>query len=391
MLYEDKIGHKNNFDFTRFLLAMLVVFTHGYFVYFGPQTALDREPLWQLTRHQLAFGTLAVNFFFVISGFLVLQSLGRSKTYFDYLFKRVLRIYPAFVVAILLCALVVAPLGNGSVLHPFQNFSDYWSEINLKQLVKTCLFLKDDLYALPPTFQNNPAPLDLNTSVWTISFEFMCYLVLLGLGILGAFKTHKLVPLGLFLTILFLNCLHFDVYNHYNLTGELQKDAIPFFPAHDFEDFLNMEHLLLFFMAGTCFYSYRNYIPRSRYLLLLSAAAVAGSIYWGKGFEIVQSIFGSYLLFYFIFSNRIRLHRFARYGDLSYGIYLFGWPVQQLVILYIGKEISFPVSLLLTTVFLLPVAFASWHLVEKPALSLKKKSFFVPLVSKLKLSISRYL
>ena len=119
-LYSDKTGHKNNFDFIRFALAVFVVFTHSYFVYYGPAIFFQKEPLWLLTNHQLTFGTLAVNFFFIISGFLVLQSLLRSKNYFSFLKKRVLRIYPAFIVVYFFCAFIVAPLWNGTHYNPFQ-------------------------------------------------------------------------------------------------------------------------------------------------------------------------------------------------------------------------------------------------------------------------------
>src|SRR5438045_357316 len=118
-LYSEEAGHKNNFDFLRFILATTVVFSHSYVIYYG---SVDKvEPLWVLSKNQLGFGTLALNFFFVISGFLVLQSWSYSRNYFDFLKKRVLRIYPAFVAVCLACAFVFGPLGTGTSVYFFQN------------------------------------------------------------------------------------------------------------------------------------------------------------------------------------------------------------------------------------------------------------------------------
>ena len=81
LLYSEKIGRNNNFDFFRFVLAALVMFTHSFFVYYGMD---NPEPFFLLSKNQLTAGTLAVNFFFIISGFLVLQSWTYSKGVFDF-------------------------------------------------------------------------------------------------------------------------------------------------------------------------------------------------------------------------------------------------------------------------------------------------------------------
>ena len=382
-LYSDTTGHKNNVDFTRFALAVFVVFTHSYFVFYGPVIFFQKEPLWLLTNHQLTFGTLAVNFFFIISGFLVLQSLLRSKNYFSFLKKRVLRIYPAFIVVYFFCAFIVAPLGNGTPSHPFQNFSSYWSQINVGYLVHTCIYLKSPL--LPETFKTVLCPYELNTSIWTIPFEFSCYIILLCLGILGAFKWHKLIPLALFLLVLSLNIVHYNIYMTYNENLPLNYSIIPYIKPDYLENFLNMEHLLIFFLSGSCFYYYRKYIPRSINLVILSIILLIISAKWIKIFELVQGVFGAYVMFYFIFSKRVKLHNFARFGDFSYGIYLFGWPVQQLIIMYFGDKLNLFGSLFISLAIIILFAFSSWHVVEKPALSLKNKSLDFGLYRRIKM------
>src|SRR5688500_7314075 len=109
MLYPIERSHENNFDFSRVVLATIVVLCHSYVIYDGN---LLREPLWQLSQHQLTLGTFAINFFFVISGFLICQSWDRSQNLLYFLKKRILRIYPGFIFVCLACAFLFAPLGR---------------------------------------------------------------------------------------------------------------------------------------------------------------------------------------------------------------------------------------------------------------------------------------
>jgi peptidoglycan/LPS O-acetylase OafA/YrhL len=135
-----------------------------------------------------------------------------------------------------------------------------------------------------------------------------------------------------------------------------------------------MQNFLLFFLSGCCYYYYRNNIPKTRSIAYFCMVMLALAIIGTKFFEIFIAIFGAYLLFYFVFSKKVKLPDTAKFGDLSYGIYLFGWPVQQLVMVYLGHKLNFWGTLSVSLLFLVPIAFASWHLIEKPALALKNKS-----------------
>src|SRR5579883_434314 len=94
---------KNNFDFLRLVFALFVLITHSYAIS-GFNENLD--PLRQLTNNQISFSTLGVKGFFVISGFLVFKSLQRSKNWFDYIIKRILRIFPALIAVLTTCFIV---------------------------------------------------------------------------------------------------------------------------------------------------------------------------------------------------------------------------------------------------------------------------------------------
>jgi peptidoglycan/LPS O-acetylase OafA/YrhL len=366
-IHTENTGHKNNFDFVRFLLAVSVIFTHGYVVYTG---VIDSEPFWRLSRHQLGLGTISLNFFFVISGYLVLQSWTYSKGMFDFLKKRVLRIYPGFITVCILCAFIFGPLGNGTLHHPFSDFISYWKQINLHVFVYDVLQLFPP--ALPDSFVNSPCPNDINTSIWTIWYEFVCYLVILVAGLMMFFK-KQIIPLVLFLLILGLNIYHFRIYRLYNEEG-IVTFIFPSLSDGANDRIINMEHFLLFFLSGSCFYFYRKYIPKNTLLIILSSIILIVSFRWVRVFELCQAVFGTYLLLCFVFSDTVKLNDFAKRGDFSYGIYLYGWPIQQLVFLYFGSRLNIGATIIVSLILVFPFAFFSWFAIEKPCLSLKKKT-----------------
>src|SRR5450432_2520785 len=369
-IHIENTGHKNNFDFVRFLLAVSVIFTHGFVVYTGK---IDTEPFWRFSRHQVGLGTISLNFFFVISGYLVLQSWTYSKGVFDFLKKRVLRIYPGFIIVCILCAFIFAPLGNGTLQNPISDIFSYWKKINLHLLFYNMLQLLPP--ELPDTLVHSPCPNDINTSIWTIWYEFICYLVILVTGSMMFYKKH-LVPLVLFLLVLGLNIYHFRIYQMYNEEGSINL-IFPFLSQDANEKVINLEHFLLFFLSGSCFYFYRKYIPKNNPLIILCAIILIITFRWVRVLELCQAIFGTYLLLCFVYNSKIKLNDFAKRGDFSYGIYLYGWPVQQLVFLYFGSRLDIGAAIIVSLFLVFPFAFFSWFAIEKPCLSLKKRKILL--------------
>ena len=323
----------NNFDFLRFALATLVIFSHSY-----PLLGVDaQEPIRLITG--FSGGFIAVSGFFIISGFLIAGSWQHSRSLWSYTRKRFLRIYPGFTVALLFCMVIVCPLGGANLATHFHN-REAW------RFVYHSLLLGQ-----PPgivgVFQYNPSPGAINGSLWTIRYEIACYILVAISGLLGVLRKRFLI-LSLFIGAYALN-LHF-----YN-----SNEAV---------------RLLTYFLAGVVFFCYREVIPYSRFLFLVSVVAMACC--FGKHFMIASPIIGTYLLFYVAFSRRLHLHRFGRYGDFSYGVYLYAFPVQQLLIYYIKPHhVLLPTELfLLALPVTLGLAVLSWFCVEKPSLNKKESN-----------------
>jgi peptidoglycan/LPS O-acetylase OafA/YrhL len=350
--------NKNNFDLLRFLLAACVIYSHCFVLFY--QKMEDVETLRLLTRNQVDFGGIAVSFFFVISGFLIVRSYAFSTSLRAYFTKRVLRIVPGFAVAFLISVFVLGALGTATAAHPFGNWSTYLSGMSIRRIIWQLFTLEAPRGAR--TFTSNPLPNMVNESLWTIQYEFLCYLLVPLVGLAGLVKRRWFV-LACFLVAYVLFAIKrmklVDMYaydNEWNLLLPYPSELPRFFA---------------FFFAGASFYLYRHHIVRSRAITALCVALLGLTAWWGSGLNLALPLAGTYLLFYIAYHPRIRYHNFAKKGDYSYGLYLYGWPVQQLVLYFFATHLNAHSLFLLSFPVTLAAAYFSWHAVEKRFLKMK--------------------
>lgn len=347
-------GHANNFDVLRFLFASLVVFSHSYPLGEGHEL---REPLRKLTG-QTTLGGLSVYCFFIISGFLIAASWERRKTVGQFLKKRVLRIYPGFIIANAVGVFLVAPMAAdsaiGNALVSLQQFA--WDCMRLQgtQLSDT-LFSQNHLHAV-------------NGSIWSIAYEFWCYIGVIILGLMPLFHRRSFV-LGLFVASLAVAFI-FPTYHLEWFGGGIlgRIFGYPFFWAM----------LLPNYLAGVVAWRYRDKLVVSDRVAMMSAIALAVSIPVANSWSVMFPVCGAYLVLWAAFHPLFRLHGFSKYGDFSYGMYLYAFPIQQLLVMhnsgsmnpYALFALAWPLSIL--------AGMLSWYVVERPFLrrarSMKNKS-----------------
>ncbi len=347
-------GHANNFDVLRFLFASLVVFSHSYPLGEGHEL---REPLRKLTG-QTTLGGLSVYCFFIISGFLIAASWERRKTVGQFLKKRVLRIYPGFIIANAVGVFLVAPMAAdsaiGNALVSLQQFA--WDCMRLQgiQLPDT-LFPQNHLHAV-------------NGSIWSIAYEFWCYIGVIILGLVPLFHRRSFV-LGLFVASLAVAFI-FPTYHLEWFGGGIlgRIFGYPFFWAM----------LLPNYLAGVVAWRYRDKLVVSDRVAMMSAIALAVSIPVANSWSVMFPVCGAYLVLWAAFHPLFRLHGFSKYGDFSYGMYLYAFPIQQLLVMhnsgsmnpYALFALAWPLSIL--------AGMLSWYVVERPFLrrarSMKNKS-----------------
>lgn len=338
-MYLDRLSQNrdNNFQLLRFIAASLVVFSHS----FGLTGHGEIEPLYQLAHFSL--GSLAVDVFFVISGFLICKSWYNRLNIIDYLFARFLRIYPALWVAVALCAFVIGPI--------FTRFpiGQYLSHLDLFKFVaeNATLLPKGVFTTLPGVFEG----LSVNTSLWTLPYELKMYLILAALSFVGL--TTRYIFLPTFVVVVFMGfALAYP--------GWVPKLAV----ATEWFRFL------FFFFAGSLSYVYRERIYISGHLIVavVILLAVAFIIFTNVDVRRLSvAVVTPYIVMYLAFSPSVLGRAFNRLGDYSYGIYIYGFPVQQCILTITGST-SVVWNFALSWICCLVMAIASWHFLEMPAL-----------------------
>lgn len=344
-------SQRNSFHLMRFVLAALVLLCHSY-------TLLGRTtPLSGLTGGQINEGTMAVDGFLVISGFLICQSSLRSKNPLTFLGKRVLRLAPAFLCALCFSALIVGGLAYAGDYRSYLTMGDngpltwIWNWLTLN--------VRGEQWGVTGVFATNPTT-SLNVSLWTIKHEIFLYLLmaLLMLTTLNRRRPTYMVLYAFFLLAWgLLEGLHLRLWNVADVRWWVLSQW-------NYPRFMETG---LFFFTGVMLYAYRQELPRRWYLALISALLMIlfglfGLMKWVYPFAL------PYLVIYLASSPLCQ--SFSRLGDLSLGMYVYSYPIQQLLY-HIAPTLPPMAHFGLTLLVVLPLAALSWKCIEAPALRLK--------------------
>lgn len=344
----------NNFDLMRLCGALFVFYSHSYVV-FGLQ-----EPVISYAHNnhlQLSLGSVGVFIFFVISGFLVTSSYynheGNLKEFF---LARFLRIYPAYFVQYWIVCLVIGALAT--TWHLSDYFKSLLQNIDIFLLSSFDFFLRwliknwSLAYLIPPlpgVFQHNPIPL-INGNLWTLSFEIAMYCLLPIILITQSAFSRFILPTCVFLYSIAL-CI----------TGAINPTTL-----------LELAFVYCWcFLLGSLLFVYRQKLRPNTYIAVLGIGILI--ITHGTFvFTFLFCIIAAYLIICIAFCKQLSTQRFFKYGDFSYGIYLYSFPVQQYFYTLFPTHFVLYFFCALAVTFM--CAIASWYGVEKQALRLKKYS-----------------
>ena len=336
----------NNFDLARLVAALCVLVSHS----FSISGHSGGEPLYAFTDHTLSLGTLAVFVFFIMSGYLITQSWSADPHAARFLLRRLLRILPALYAFLLISTVIIGPICTSLSLR------EYFSRANVvTYLGQIGVFGIQG--GLPGVFEHNPLPLAFNGSLWSIRVEVACYILALICGMCGILRFRLGVTL---IAVLLMGAY---VYSRYYVEREYWL--------------LNMElhqslDVVVYFFVGSALFLWG---ARVRYSPVLSVVigALVFAVLRGDWLRLALLAVLPYAVLSLALAPTRVTAGIGRYGDYSYGIYIWAFPVQQMVMYCLHGRISLPLFILMSTFLTLMCAFASWYLIERPALRLKPR------------------
>ncbi|KRE16858.1 hypothetical protein ASE63_14130 [Bosea sp. Root381] len=332
-------GEGPGFNALRLALSILILAAHSGWVA-GADISQDWVGLNGLFLLSL------VPAFFALSGFLVTGSAIRSVTVRPFLTLRLIRIAPALLVEVTLCALVLGPLFTTYLL------GDYFRDIRFFEYFGNVV--GRIRFELPGVFETNPLPNTVNQNLWTLKPEFYCYFLMAGMIWLGILRSRIL-----FASAIAVLAVAATVAAYFAGFGVQ--------PAN-----YHWKVVVFHFLVGCLCYQWRDQL-KIHWTLFAGSLAVAMLLMSGDrelGFLVTP--FLTYCVVY-IGLMPLRLPERLRRLDVSYGIYLYGFPIQQALVAKLDiVHGSGPLLFLISAPLVFGFALLSWLFIEKPFLRLKR-------------------
>jgi len=342
---------KNNFDFLRLLFALFVVFDHSYYLSGAP--ACEYEWMCRYTSDTRALSFIGLKGFFAISGFLIFNSIQKTDSLTTFYWKRILRIFPALIVLTLLTVL----------LAPFvyqNNQVSYWHNKGVWQYFVGNISIFTRRVKIEGIFENNPYKQFINGSLWTIKYEVLMYVLFSGLFFFRKnIKATKSILIIFFIVLSAANVFYFL---RPQRTYEILELPI-------------LAEVGCYFVCGSILACFKIDKSRYRKTFLLIAVGVLVLLPIIASFDHFWVLLGTHIFLSTTiicigsgstkFINSIE----ERIGDLSYGVYIYSFPIQQTLVYYFGLN---PYQLMISAAAIaICCGLFSWHVVEKKALQLK--------------------
>jgi len=333
---------QNNFNMIRLVSALLVILAHG---------NLPLDPLYRLSHAIITCNAIAMPAFFFLSGLLVSQSLDHTPSPLNFLWRRFLRLYPAAFVVILLSACLLGPLV--STYPPAAYFSHplFW------QYLRTTLLARIYFY-LPGVFERSPMGPSVNASLWSLSLEIKLYLLLLLFSYIKNKILYNLLIITFIVGFFLVGAFFFIPFEN-----AIRQAGLPRFMLYPYTN------LAMYFLIGILCYRFRTrlFIP-AHWIILLPVIGLA-SIHLHM-LNLAAFLLLPAAILYLAVNGTRWIQKMTPSPDLSYGIYLWGFPVTQVVVNDLHPPNPFT-TLLLIILIILPLALLSWYLVESKALKAK--------------------
>ncbi len=337
----------NNFKFIRLVAACMVIIAHSYVF-----TNQPHDPLFLISNGNIDLSYLGLSVFFFLSGLLVTQSLYKSESWKNFLWKRILRLYPAAWLVILLCMFLLGPLVTTF------NLKEYFTNPLFYNYALSLSLVKIN-YFLPGVFTKSVSDASVNASLWSISLELKLYAGLLLFYFIKIPYSKIIIVATIVLAVIAERFFYTETEN-----------AVSIFAGPSFKLYAYVAYAP-YFLAGVLCYKYKSklFINSFIAITLLCIACIAVALDF---FQLIQMLVIPVLVLYVSGVPFKWIKSITPNPDLSYGFYVFAFPLQQAISQVLGTKNIYPWQMaLLSFAVILPFAIFSWYMVEKKALMLK--------------------
>ena len=342
-------GRDNNFNLIRMVAAYAVLVSHSFVVALGTR---ESEPLRETLG--MTIGSIAVDVFFVTSGFLVTASLLTRQSTMEFVWARILRIYPALLVMLFI---TVFGLGPFFTTHHWNAY--FTSPTLYKYLLKCSTLIMGVTYELPGVFQTNPFKNSVNSSLSTMPNELRMYAILAASWVF--LKVTPKFRLKIFECLIVVSAVLAWVFVVLTQFNVFEKNVLSW--------------LFFMFSSGSAYYILRDRIVLSRFFFAIAVGALIVSLFLSAInphlFFLTYSLTLAYTLFYVAYIPSGFIREYNKLGDYSYGFYIYAFPVQQSTVALL-PGVSVLAMVIISSLITLVLAVLSWHLLEKRALKLKE-------------------
>jgi peptidoglycan/LPS O-acetylase OafA/YrhL len=333
-------NNSTGFNYLRLILALCVVAWHSILASYG---IAAEAPYWDGPVRPLLFAILPG--FFALAGFLVAGSLNRVPDLTAFLTLRGLRVFPALTCEVVLSAILLGPALTATSLTAYFGDPTFFAYfLNISGWIH---------YKLPGVFGSNPYPSIVNVQLWTVPYELGCYLVLAGLAAVGLMKRRNTLTLLVAIAFIvgFLRNYYFD--------------SFPQFVAGP-----SVGLLFLSFLLGVLLHMWRDKVPHSPTLFVVSL--LFGVIF--VSFRETTHLFAIPVAYVIVFLGLLNPRRlwFIDGSDYSYGVFLYGFPIQQSVSYVFPGHRAWLFNFVVSAALSLLCAHLSWTLLESKALDRRK-------------------
>lgn len=338
--------NNNGFDPLRLVLAFLVLISHSYLLF-----GRSQEPLEVFSKGQTNMGDIGVLGFFCLSGYLISASFERSPNLLKFLRNRFLRLFPGYLVCLLITAFVIAPLIFYVNNKSLAGFGFTGSDSSFSFVYKN-IYLSIRQWSIGGLLAHANYKESLNGSLWSLFPEFMSYLLTLVLGIFGLLKNNRFVFAVVFIFVYVVYIVNLYTTNQFGPTFLILSGARRLYTAY---------------LCGMALFVFRDKVQVDAkgvvFILLISVVLIK---------------FGGFLIVAPLFIGLLCIKGFALFDmgfkyDVSYGLYIYAFPVQQLISAAYAPDTPLILYIITCAVVTGVLAFLSYVAVERPFLNLKAK------------------